>query len=444
MHAAPRSVQQQPQKEQEKQHDHTGAITANQALDSNSSSTLSAARAPAERQQQQQHAPQGHSSNQNGRPKESNPQYRPQQGSHRDGTAPAISPELIRSRRDGQQDRAMQDSFRFKYTDQQPAQQPAAAGSSTGASQVGGVATQQQQHVVIGSAVAYEQPQAPNPYAASMDNGHSAYHIAVAASQAQPKVQSQPQLQQQQQQQVTLSVGTQPAYSSYSIAQVMPPQPARPPATFSLTELCHSRKFIMNRARTLGEQGGKREFPPLHAQTAPHSLDSLIKPRPCAGLELMMMPYLLQRLDADRLPTNDVTLLHFAPDMMPVAGTRPKDFLMLWTMWVKWAKTASIPSVPLVAPLITFFLLDSVPTLEDRARLVQILDSYRHSVNEVLSSLGGQHPNVVLPDWTQDRWTEWTEMLQTGRTSLFDWKAVREVCGLGIPPAAAAGLVAPA
>jgi hypothetical protein len=157
-----------------------------------------------------------------------------------------------------------------------------------------------------------------------------------------------------------------------------------------------------------------------------------------------MMPYLLQRLEVDRLPTNDMTLRRFAPDMMPVAGTRPKDFLMIWTMWVQWAKTASIPSVPLVAPLIAFFLLDSVPTLEDRARLVQILDSYRHSVNDVLTSLGGRQRHEVLPDWNQDRWTEWTEMLQTGKTSLFDWQAVREVCGLGVPPAAAGRLVAPA
>jgi hypothetical protein len=257
MHTAPRSVQQQQQQEQEKQHDQAGAIAANQALDSNSSSTLSAARAPAERQQQQQqqHAHQRHASTGNGLSGESTQQYQPQSGPHRDGTAPASSPELVRSRRSGQQDRAMQDSFRFKYIDQQ---QPA-AGSSTGASQVGGVAAQQQQqqHVVIGSTRAYEQPHAPNSYASKIDNGHSAYHMAVAASQSQP--QPQPQLQQQQQQ-ITFSVGTQTVYSSYSIAQVAPPQPTRYPATYTLAELCQSREFIMNRARTLGEQGGKREL----------------------------------------------------------------------------------------------------------------------------------------------------------------------------------------
>lgn len=156
------------------------------------------------------------------------------------------------------------------------------------------------------------------------------------------------------------------------------------------------------------------------------------------------MPYLLHRLEVDRLPTNEISLLQFAPDMMPVAGTRPKDFLMIWTMWVKWAKAEGIPSVPLVAPLIAFFLLNSVPTLGDRTRLVQILDSYRHAVNDVLSNLGGRARHEVLPDWDEDRWTEWTEMLQTGKTSLFDWQAVREACGLGVPPAAAAGLVAPA
>ncbi|GAA5875976.1 hypothetical protein JCM3774_002304 [Rhodotorula dairenensis] len=249
------------------------------------------------------------------------------------------------------------------------------------------------------------QPQTQPPVydARMMDDGHAAYHMAVAASQ--------PQLLQPQQPPASFEPQP-PVYPpppSGQSAALAAPQPLRGPTDLSLAELCQSRDFVTNRARVLGEQGGKR-------------------------IEALLMPYLLSRLEADRLPTNEMTLRQFAPDMMPVTGTRPEDFLMIWSLWISWTKREiQAPSVPLVAPLVAYFLLDSVQVVEDRARLVQILDMYRHSVNEAVANMGGRNGRELVPDWDQTRWTEWSAMLQTGMKSLFDWRAIREACGLGAP-----------
>lgn len=269
-----------------------------------------------------------------------------------------------------------------------------------------------------------------------MENGQAAYHMAFAASQPQ-LLQPQPA--------PSLLAATPPGYAPFGpiATPAVPAQHLRDPADLSLAELCQSRDLVVNRARVLGDQGGNREWifrflrttrpPPATARD--RRLNSRLHrnvARP-QGLEALLMPYLLARFESDRLPTNEMTLKQFAPDMMPVTGTRPKDFLMIWSLWISWTKRdIHVPSVPLVAPLITYFVLDSVKVLDDRARLVQILDMYRQSVNDVIANLGGRNAHELMPDWDKTRWTEWSAMLQTGTRSLFDWRAIREVCGLGV------------
>lgn len=66
-------------------------------------------------------------------------------------------------------------------------------------------------------------------------------------------------------------------------------------------------------------------------------------------------------------------------------------------------------------------------------RTAQVLDAYRAAVYPVVATLGGRPAPEVLPDWQPRDWEEWWEMLKTGTSSFFDWQAVREACGLGVP-----------
>lgn len=146
------------------------------------------------------------------------------------------------------------------------------------------------------------------------------------------------------------------------------------------------------------------------------------------------MPSIVSQLDKHKLPSSPDRLAAFAPDMMTVPGTRPKDFLSIWLLWTTWtSEVVKVPVVPIVAPLVVFFLLDQVPNMEDRMRTAQVLDAYRAAVYPVVATLGGRPAPEVLPEWQPRDWEQWWEMFKTGTSSFFDWQAVREACGLGVP-----------
>lgn len=274
-------------------------------------------------------------------------------------------------------------------------------------------------------------PDSSNAYPTpSNGTGQSAYHMAVSGT-AVPNSQSTLR-------QFTWSTAVPPSTNATvaTTTTTVPNTPAavQDPKDFTLEQMCESRTYIVAKAQALGQQGGFREFHTRVDALRKYSQGAdRVRPHLRAVLVTALFDSLLRRFETDKLPTSDEALLRFAPDMMPVAGTRPKDFLMIWRMWVDWTEhELGIPTIPLVAPLIALFLLDKIVSMDDRTRLVQILDLYRQAAFDVMVTLGGKPPNGLLPQWKSDQWHEWYAMLQTGQTSLFDWRSIREACGMGL------------
>ncbi|BGP28601.1 hypothetical protein JCM10296v2_000337 [Rhodotorula toruloides] len=150
-------------------------------------------------------------------------------------------------------------------------------------------------------------------------------------------------------------------------------------------------------------------------------------------IEIALQEDAMRCLSKAKLPTAQSMLAEFAADMMVIPGFRPKDYLAIFDEYKEWARKQRIPTLPLTGATIVYFLVDRTSRLEDRERIVQVLELYRQATIDVHLSLGGKTKSEFAVSWQDSDWAQWFPFVEQATIRLHEWFAVREVCGLGQP-----------
>lgn len=141
----------------------------------------------------------------------------------------------------------------------------------------------------------------------------------------------------------------------------------------------------------------------------------------------------MRRLTEAKLPTVRSMLAEFAPDMMVIHGCRPKDYLHVFEEYKSWSHQHAIPTFPLTGATTVSFLVDRVANMEDRVRIVQILELYRAATIDIYLTLGGRQRSDFQLGWPESVWAAWFSFVEQATIRVHEWLAVREVCGLVQP-----------
>ncbi|EGU13335.1 putative Sulfite oxidase [Rhodotorula toruloides ATCC 204091] len=155
--------------------------------------------------------------------------------------------------------------------------------------------------------------------------------------------------------------------------------------------------------------------------------------RGASAIELALEADAMRCLSKAKLPTEQSMLAEFAPDMLVIYGCRPKDYLAIFDEYKDWAGKQGIPTLPLTGATVVYFLIDRIPRLQDRERIVQVLELYRQATIDVHLTLGGKSKSEFAVNWQESDWANWFPFVEQAKIRVHEWLAVREACGLGQP-----------
>ncbi|BGP21439.1 hypothetical protein JCM10295v2_000314 [Rhodotorula toruloides] len=161
-----------------------------------------------------------------------------------------------------------------------------------------------------------------------------------------------------------------------------------------------------------------------------------------AAIVIALQDDVMRCLSEVKLPIVQSMLAEFAPEMMVIHGCRPKDYLSVFEEYKDWSHKRGIPTFPLTGATAVYFLIDRISRLDDRIRVVQILELYRAATINVFLTLGGRPRASFGLGWTDSDWASWLLFVEQAEIRVHEWLSVREACGISTSrPAPSSALV---